>query len=98
MADGPVTATLVADTAQTVSIDGVWNSLEIIPVATATQVVWAIGDGTVATKGTGKEYVAAPYWVTRIPTKSTDGITTSVSIISATAGQVQVRFPTDNDD
>lgn len=98
MTAAPITATLVADTAQTVTVDGVWNSLEIIPLATATQVVWAISDGSTATKGTGREYACPPYWVTKVPGRSTNGTTTTVSIISATAGAVQVRFPCGDSD
>lgn len=97
MAGSPTTATLVASTAQTVTLDGVWNSVEVVPLA-AGQVVFALGTGGTATAGTGLEYACPPARATRVPAFSTNGTTTAVSIISATAGQVQVRAPLGGDE
>lgn len=92
MAGSPTTVTLVADTAQTVSLDGVWPFIEIVPLASGQQ-VFARGDGVTATKGTSLEYACIAGDVTRVPAYSSNGTSTSVSIISATAGQCQVRAP-----
>jgi hypothetical protein len=92
MAGSPTTVTLVAATAQAVTIDGIYSSLEVIPLAAAQQ-VFARGDGVTATAGTSLEYACPAGRVTRVPTGSANGTTTVVSLISATGGQVQVRAP-----
>lgn len=96
MAGSPLTVTLVAATAQSATIDGIYSSLEVIPLAAAQQ-VFARGDGVTATQGTSTEYACPQGRPTRIPTASANGTTTVVSLISATAGQVQVRAPMGDD-
>lgn len=88
----PSTATLVANTAQTVTVAGAWPRLHILPTV-ALQVTYIRGDGETAVVGADYNYLAppSPAEPTCVPTRATDD-TTVISMISATAGRVGVSF------
>lgn len=87
----PTTVTLVADTAATVEVSGVWSHLCILPL-TASQVVYARGDGTAVLKA-DSNYACPPTPAdpTCVPVATANGTSTTVSLISHTPGDVQVR-------
>jgi hypothetical protein len=87
----PTTITLVVDTAANATVDGVWSRLDVVPVGAATQAVFATGSGATATKGTADEYACPPFEVTCVPSRTANGTSTVLSLISGVAGQVQVR-------
>lgn len=84
----PQTVTLVANTAQDVTFPGCYSSLVVRPL-TASQVVYARGDGTTAVGAADGCWAATDVLPTRVPCVF-DGTNTVVSVISATAGPVQV--------
>jgi len=91
--DLPATITLTADTVATITVRGDYSRLAVRPLATG-QIVFVRGDGTNPVIGADMNYCAPPIPAeeTVVPA-ATDGGTTSLRLVSATAGMVFVDKP-----
>jgi hypothetical protein len=97
--DLPSTVTLTSNTVATVTANGVFSALHVMPLATG-QVVYARGDGVDPVKEADLNHCAPPIpaEATCVPTAPASASTTAIKLISATAGAVHISVCDCEDD